>query len=191
MAQGREYRAAWLLCAGLLLPTSRSAGETSATLRRIHLIAGADAAAVGEALAEARSRLDTPACQGLLTEFASQDGRPLAVVLEERHETVASSLDQLTFDDGSGAELCRNRARFAFTVPRSPSIHVCPGFAGVLRRYPEEAVATLIHEALHSLGLGENPPSSRHIQDRVLARCFRPQPSRELKNAAARQSPRP
>jgi hypothetical protein len=50
-------------------------------------------------------------------------------------------------------------------------VYICPGFAAFDRRYPDEAEATLIHEALHSLGLGENPPSSRHIQARVRARC--------------------
>jgi hypothetical protein len=29
----------------------------------------------------------------------------------------------------------------------------------------------LIHEMLHSLGLGENPPSSREITEHVVARC--------------------
>ncbi len=38
---------------------------------------------------------------------------------------------------------------------------------------PDYVVATLIHEILHTLGLGENPPSSREITARVLARCGR------------------
>ena len=33
------------------------------------------------------------------------------------------------------------------------------------------ARAVIIHEALHSLGLGENPPSSQAITARVLNRC--------------------
>ena len=33
--------------------------------------------------------------------------------------------------------------------------------------------ATLIHEALHTLGLGENPPTSREITSRVVSRCHR------------------
>jgi hypothetical protein len=35
-------------------------------------------------------------------------------------------------------------------------------------RYAE---AVLIHEALHSLGLGENPPLSDYITERIQARC--------------------
>jgi hypothetical protein len=33
------------------------------------------------------------------------------------------------------------------------------------------AEATVIHEALHTLGLGENPPTSREITAGVLKRC--------------------
>jgi len=32
--------------------------------------------------------------------------------------------------------------------------------------------ATIIHEMLHSLGLGENPPAPRYITDRVKQRCW-------------------
>ncbi len=36
---------------------------------------------------------------------------------------------------------------------------------------PRHAEAILIHEALHSLGLREDPPSSDFITERVRARC--------------------
>jgi hypothetical protein len=188
-----RHASALLLCSGLLLPASAIAGEVpEKRVERVHLPASADAAAVRQALAEAGSRLEASACQGLFTEFESQDGRPLAAVLESRSETGASYLRWLMFYDGAGTEPCWNRqlARFAFTVPGSPVIHVCPGFAGVLRRYPEEAVATLIHATLHSLGLGENPPSSRHIQERVLARCFPARSSKGTRIAASRSAPK-
>jgi hypothetical protein len=38
---------------------------------------------------------------------------------------------------------------------------------------PSKVEAVTIHEALHTLGLGENPPSSREITARVVERCFR------------------
>jgi hypothetical protein len=31
----------------------------------------------------------------------------------------------------------------------------------------------IIHEELHSLGLGENPPDSKEITQQVIARCGR------------------
>jgi len=191
---GRGRHASALALSGsLLLSASLRAGETPAQgAERIHLRASADVAGLQQALAEARSRLAESACQGLFSEFESQDGRTLAAVLESREETGASYLGWLSFYDGAGTEPCWNRqlARFAFTVPGSPVIYVCPGFAGVLRRYPEEAVATLIHESLHSLGLGENPPSSREIQQRVLERCFPARSSKGARIAATRSAPR-
>lgn len=33
------------------------------------------------------------------------------------------------------------------------------------------AEAIVIHEMLHSLGLGENPPTSDYITSRVMERC--------------------
>ena len=38
---------------------------------------------------------------------------------------------------------------------------------------PGFAAALVIHEELHVLGLGENPPSAREITARVVARCGR------------------
>jgi hypothetical protein len=40
-------------------------------------------------------------------------------------------------------------------------VHTNRGFAAVI----------VLHEALHSLGLEENPPSSEEITYRVMARC--------------------
>jgi hypothetical protein len=40
-----------------------------------------------------------------------------------------------------------------------------------MMRNSRHAEALLIHEMLHSLGLGENPPTSHQITARVRARC--------------------
>jgi len=90
--------------------------------------------------------------------------------------TGASYLDLLSFYNGDGSPRCQQRQVLvmAFTTRGSRVICVCPGFADVQRRYPDEAEATLIHEALHTLGLGEGPPSSRYIQDRVRSHCPHP-----------------
>jgi hypothetical protein len=34
------------------------------------------------------------------------------------------------------------------------------------------AESAIIHEFLHTLGLGEDPPSSREISSRVMRQCF-------------------
>jgi hypothetical protein len=55
---------------------------------------------------------------------------------------------------------------------RQPLVYVCPArFLDTFRKNPGLAEAYLIHEMLHSLGLGENPPSSREITERVIDRC--------------------
>ena len=51
-------------------------------------------------------------------------------------------------------------------------VYVCGrAFKKLADRNPVMAQAVVIHEALHTLGLGENPPSSTEITARVLARC--------------------
>jgi hypothetical protein len=60
----------------------------------------------------------------------------------------------------------------AATERGSRVVFICPvRFVEIERGNPEYAEATLIHELLHSLGLGENPPRSREITQRVLSRC--------------------
>jgi hypothetical protein len=45
-------------------------------------------------------------------------------------------------------------------------------FERAWKRNPREVQATIIHEMLHSLGLGENPPAPRDITDRVQQLCW-------------------
>ena len=139
----------------------------------VHLPRAVDATAIREALAGARRRLANESCRRLFTEFADESGRPLASTLDGLGETGASYLGRLSFENGDGRPRCEQRqvGVLAFTTPGSRVVHVCPGFAGVAHRYADEAEATIIHEALHTLGLRENPPSSRQIQDRVRALC--------------------
>jgi hypothetical protein len=42
----------------------------------------------------------------------------------------------------------------------------------VYRRNPVHIAALLIHEMMHTLGLGENPPNAEAITARVLERCW-------------------
>ena len=56
--------------------------------------------------------------------------------------------------------------------PGSRVVQVCGRrFEAVARRHPRLAEASVIHEMLHSLGLGENPPDPRAITERVLDLC--------------------
>ena len=65
------------------------------------------------------------------------------------------------------------------TTPGLPSVFVCPAGPGRLNsrlsrielESGSRAEAMVIHEMLHTLGLGENPPTTFEITDRVRERC--------------------
>ena len=59
--------------------------------------------------------------------------------------------------DGQGVAACLRGRTLAVTAAGSRAVWICPQFALEQRRDPGLAEATLVHEALHSLGLGENP----------------------------------
>jgi hypothetical protein len=58
--------------------------------------------------------------------------------------------------------------------PGSPYIAVCKEtFARVQADDPGLAANVVIHEMLHALGLGEDPPTSEEITRQVVRRCGR------------------
>ena len=80
-------------------------------------------------------------------------------------------LTMVTFIDDTRHRLCVSGV-LAFTAPGSRVVRVCvEELNRINAQQPDYVVASLIHEILHTLGLGENPPSSREITARVLARC--------------------
>jgi predicted Zn-dependent protease with MMP-like domain len=113
----------------------------------------------------------TEGCRKLLLEFTDRDGRSL----QDRLTSLGVDFDQyaslLVLYDGTRFPLCE-RGAVAFTAPGSRVVHVC---VAQLKQssvsQPELLTALLIHEILHTLGLGEDPPSSSEITRRVLARC--------------------
>jgi hypothetical protein len=120
----------------------------------------------------ARQRLEHPACRGLLSEYSDASGRTLQENLEAIGETGGNYLARILFADGSGRRTCNRDGVYAFTTPGSRVVYICGrAFKGLAARDPVRAQAIVIHEALHTLGLGENPPSSAEITYRVLERC--------------------
>ena len=78
----------------------------------------------------------------------------------------------LLFLDGASHPHCRRGTVAAFTAPGWRVVYVCPAtFQRHLKGRPEEAETVIIHEVLHTLGLGENPPAPRDIEVKVHARC--------------------
>jgi hypothetical protein len=124
---------------------------------------------VRRALVNARVRLADPVCRQLFSEFTDPAGQPLQRSLDALQQKPEEYLETLFFYDGSGLPDCRP-AVAAATTPGSHVVLIC---AGRFVRVPwPDAEVTLIHEMLHSLGLGENPPTSLEISRRVRMRCF-------------------
>ena len=126
------------------------------------------------AVAGARTRLTRPECLRLLSDFRDLDGRPLFEKLEALETSAADYvINRVWFVSGDDTALCRrDRTVPAFTVPGHQVVRVCSApFAALSSRQPVAAELVIIHEMLHTLGLGENPPSSREITRQVTKRC--------------------
>jgi len=120
-------------------------------------------------------RLQDPECQQVFSDFKDAEGRPLREKLEATGQTGAGYLSsRILFADGSGARACQSSENLAVTNPGSAVVFVCARqFRERVFRDPAWVEAALIHEELHSLGLGENPPSSLEINEQVARRCGR------------------
>ena len=136
---------------------------------RIQTRLGADTMAVFAALNGAQRKLRDPECQRLLTDFTDGEGRTLAESLARFGTEPADYLTTITIRDGAdGASLCRRPWTAAVTTPNARFLYVCGAFRWQGRGAREN---TLIHEMLHTLGLGENPPRSDAISAQVARRC--------------------
>jgi hypothetical protein len=130
------------------------------------------AASVERALAGARRRLQDGECQRIYTEFEDEEGRPLRAALDRAGAAGHEYIDTLFFYDGTRTPQCTQRRVLAYTARSSKVVFVCVSqFMQAARVDPLLVEAALIHESLHSLGLGENPPTSTAITKRVMARC--------------------
>lgn len=126
--------------------------------------------AVREAVHVAATWLEGDRCQQLFRDFRDSKGRLLAEDLLATRQTAREYLRWLIFWNGAHERGCIWGDAFATTRPGSRVVYLCPVFKNLLGN-PDHAAAILIHEELHSLGLGENPPSSIEITSAVVARC--------------------
>ena len=146
------------------------AGEAEGESGTARLSLAAHRFAVARAIQGAAGLLADARCQALLDEFADASGRPLRSVLEAHGLAVSDYMRQVFFYDAP--EWACRAANLAVTKPGSRAIFVCGArFQKEMSRNSRNAEAIVIHEVLHSLGLGENPPSSDHITGRVRALC--------------------
>src|SRR6185295_11890759 len=128
--------------------------------------------ALQRAVAGANRRLTGPGCLLLLTDFSDASGRKLSAILAATGKDVFATLAPLRFIDDARASQCRNGTALAFTEAGGHVIHVCgPRLRARFLVDPAGVEMIVIHELLHVLGLGENPPTSEAITARVVARC--------------------
>ncbi len=158
-----------VLASAILLAADRTDAGAPLTLT------GWDARAVKTARAGALRRLESKECQRIFTDFTDTDGRSLQQNLDEWGASPAEYIGLIPFVDGSSRPLCRKTTISMVASPGVRRVFVCKGFADLALRQPRVAESLLIHEILHTLGLGESPqpgaPTSLQITYRVEARC--------------------
>ena len=125
------------------------------------------------AVFEAHRRLESARCRELFSDFRDASGRTLQENLDSIGRTAQNYLEWIWFANADLQSRCAQTDVLAFTVPGSRVVSYCGDhFTRRLGRRGLGPLATvLIHEELHSLGLGENPPTSDEITRRVEWRC--------------------
>jgi peptidoglycan hydrolase-like protein with peptidoglycan-binding domain len=148
---------------------------TSANAAAPLTLTGWDARAVSSARTGALKRLESDECRKVLTDFTDAQGRSLQQNLEEWGASAAEYVGIIPFVDGSSQALCRKTKTALVATPGVRRVFVCKTFAEVQLRQPGIAESMVIHEILHTLGLGEAPmsgqPTSLEITQRIEARC--------------------
>jgi len=134
-------------------------------------LTGWDRRAVETARRGALKRLESEECRKVFIDFTDAQGRTLQQNLEKRTASPAEYIGLVPFVDGSSQALCRETKTALVATPGVRRVFVCKTFAEVQLRQPGLAESLVIHEILHTLGLGENPPTSIEITQRVQARC--------------------
>ena len=167
--KGRRAPGRAVLASAILL--AAAAADAAAPLT----LTGWDARAVDTARTGALKRLESEECRKLFTDFTDTKGRTLQQNLEEWTASPAEYIGLVPFVDGSSQAFCRNGKTALVASPGVRRVFVCRTFADVQLRQPGVAESMVIHEILHTLGLGEAPqkgaPTSIEITQRVEAGC--------------------
>jgi hypothetical protein len=76
------------------------------------------------------------------------------------------------FAEGSTERTCVRTGVAAFTQQGSHVVYICSNrIANRYLPHVRDGEIVVLHEMLHSLGLGENPPSTDDITRQVMKRC--------------------
>jgi len=129
-------------------------------------------AAFDNAATLASRKLGDAGCLLVLSDFSDASGLPLAERLHDTGLTAREFFERLEFRNGVHESTCQRSRVDAFTNVNQRTVFVCrDGVFGFGRRDVSHGSNVLIHEMLHTLGLGENPPTSLEITSRVAERC--------------------
>jgi hypothetical protein len=167
--------ARWAMALGALFQAGvlARAADSAALPSFRHRLAPDVAARVEPVVLAAAQRFAAPECSQLLDDFADARGR----LLRERLSVLAADPEAyvglVVFVDGRNYRACQRSAVIAVTNPGTRIVGLCPAFYRAVRNDRGLAEGIVIHETLHTLGLEENPPSSREINERVFQRCGR------------------
>jgi hypothetical protein len=149
-------------------------GATAASSLRANVrLRGIAGRAVERAVLDASRRLAAVACQKVLSDFVDASGKPLQASLDALGETAQGYLSRVLFYDGSSQMRCSTGMILGGTTRGSRIVYVCASqFSDRAGRNASDADAFVIHEMLHTLGLGENPPAPSQITAQVMQRCY-------------------
>jgi len=128
---------------------------------------------VRRALDLALATLESPGCSQVYSDFQLPEGGTPQDELDKRGIMPEEFLETLVFTDGSREPVCVMGTAALTTKPNTGLIFVCPLFSRLQIREPQRSATLVIHESLHALGLGENPPSSSEITRSVERRCWK------------------
>jgi hypothetical protein len=171
MSRGSRRVARLFASVAATLPAVLATGPAWAGQRPAAPLSAFDARLVERARLGAARRLAEPGCLRLLGDFSDSEGQPLEERLRPWGVPAGDYLLMIPFLNGDGQPLCRGGRTALAAKPGVPRVYVCPSFARVQTQDSRVAEAMVIHEMLHTLGLGENPPTSGEITARVLGRC--------------------
>src|SRR5512132_864651 len=150
---------------------AREPADTRGGWPRVHIPDPVAAKALRTALDRAWTSLQDPGCQRVLVAFSDRTGRSLEARLAAFGIGVQEHLTRLVFIDNTREQRCETGV-LAFTEPGTYVVRLCVDeFKRTWQQDPRHVVAAVIHEMLHSLGLGENPPTSNEITKTVLQMC--------------------
>jgi hypothetical protein len=124
------------------------------------------------AIRHAQAALEDPRCREIFRDFRDASGNTLQDRLDSLGLTGQAYLEGMLFYDGERREGCRASWTLATMTPGHRVVFYCrSAFERQARRDPWSLAVAILHEELHSLGLGEDPPTSLEISRQVEKRC--------------------